>query len=204
MPSFRPWSAGRPLRSLDDLARFVIFHTDDDPDGLNFYDGAHKIATEADPDQWTDQVQLFKPVAGSLNWEHGSALNPVLCVRIPYMIRPESLAAPVLEHLLVGYLTRTATAATPDGQWRPRPENIRSDLQRLGDMLVRRFNPENRSRPMQNWKTSISPVVGRRSWDFRGVPRNIEKSLLIPYAVPSGANHVRAEFLVGYEGGGAY
>jgi hypothetical protein len=217
-----PWHGHTPSDQQDWLAWLLVSDygmTDATyGHGWNPYTGAQRLSGgSGDDDHWLDAVQTSSI---AVVWEYrdtaGNTVN-VLVQRsalIPYVVK-DGKGKYSLDHLLLGYVPEGASgSATGAGGWGGAPHPNRP-LEALGYLITQDLNPAGASaRYIANWYTSANaihdPQLGGaayarpRNWAFRRAEYNVEKSVLVPSAKDLGSgNYARADFLIGFVGGGA-
>jgi hypothetical protein len=125
-------------------------------------------------------------------------------LRIPYYVMDPD-GQEVSEHILVGYVEPAEQGVASPGNWTPATAS--TDCQKIAAFIVRsQANPFSLNvKTVPNWDARVKVNTFPETWQFRGSPVNIEKSIRVPYSpVDDAGNNVRAVMLLGYEGSGAY
>ena len=183
----------------------------------NLYGGAQRFGAgggNGDKDFWEEMIQNdYRPQA----WQHrGQAVQIVRALRIPYVVQMgPGKSRTALDHLLIGYTDLSGTTTLGGGTWGANSPHQNNDLGYLGRLIAVDLNPsEDKSQIGYQWidraTASQDPegydTPAPKTWAFRGVPHNVEKSVRIPFnsSIP-GTNQFRVgSILVGYEGGGGW
>lgn len=184
---------------LDKFAKIIF------TDNISPYSSpAYPIADPASPsiDDWFRMVQ--KDGRGGRWTFKKQDYYVAKALRIPYYVM-DTDGQEVSEHLLVGYVEPTEQDVASPGNWTP--ATATTDCQKIANFIIRsKANPFfNAVKTVPNWDSKVKVNTKPETWQFRGSPVNVEKSIRVPYSpLDEGGSYVRAVMLLGYEGAGAY